>query len=423
MLAQAAVALVASAAAADSTHAAAGESALAVAVGAGRWIAVLVAGLAAGLYLDRDQAGDPEPRHRLARAAGLAALFAVAAIAVVLAWGDPADPARIAREAAAWWAPSIIVLWLGAYSARVGGTGAMTRLAASQAVPAILLQMAPALGWRAGGALLAGAARLGIPPLHPLQLAAADTLSLGTLLLLLVVCFVLGAPPAAAGALALPWNASVVASLIALAAGAVGAAALRDLSLSRRLAVWSSVQASLTLLVTWALSGDGGAPTPAGLRHGAACAGVLPLLGVAFGGVMRPLRTDDLRAYGGLRTEAPWRAGLLGLAALAATVISARGAGVLAALAVAPEAEWFPRAACVAALVGWVGANLGLVLAAYRMMRGSRPSPGEPVAEPSRQEWAIVILAVAFCLWTALADGFGVWPLAWVVVGTPGDGA
>jgi hypothetical protein len=390
-------------------------AALGVAVGAGRWIAILVAGLAAGLYLDRDQPGDPEPRHRVARAAGLLALSLVAAVAVVLAWGSPEDPMRPAREAAAWWAPSLVVLWLGAYSARVGGTGAMTRLAAAQAVPAILLQLAPALGWRAGGALLAGAARLGVPPLHPLQLAAADTLSLGTLLLLLVVCFVLGAPAASAGALALPWNAGVVASLLALAAGAVGAAALRDLSLSRRLAIWSSVQASLAMLVTWALTSDPESATPGGLRHAAACAAALPLLGIVFGGVMRPLRTDDLRAYGGLRSEAPWRAVLLVAAAFGATLVSAPGAGVLAAAGLAPDAEWFPRAACVGALVGWLGANLALVLAAYRMTRGSRPSPGEAVTEPTPREWAMVLLAMAFCAWTALADGFGVWPSAWTV--------
>ncbi len=380
--------------------------------GPGGWVAILAAGLAAGLYLDRGGSGT-DRWHGTARLTGLLALFVVSAVAVGLAWEPPISPTRRLREAAAWWAPSLVLLWLGAFSARVGGTNAMSRLAAAQAVPAILLQLAPALGWRAGGALLAGAARLGVPPLHPLHLAAADTLPFGTLLVLLVASFVLGTPPAIAGALQLSGGVGVVAALLALATGAIGAAALRDASLSRRLAIWASVQASLSLLATWAAASTG-VPSPSlGLEHAAACAALLPLLGIAVGGVLRRLHTDDLRAFGGMMTEAPRRAVALLVVAFAAPAVSGRAAGLLGAVGLASTSEWMPRAACVAALVGWVGSNLALVLAAYRAVRGTRPSPGDPVGEPRLVEWSLHALAAAFCVWALWAGDFGVEPFGW----------
>jgi len=302
---------------------------------------------------------------------------------------------------------------MGAWSARVGAAGSTSRLAAVQAVPAILLQLAPPLGWNLGGALLAGVARLGVPPLQPLHLAAADTLSLGTLVLLLVLSFALGAPPALSSAEAAGGSPAWIASLLALATGAIGVASLRDFSLPRRLAVWASTQASLALLVTWILAEEGRPAATHGLRHAAASAAALPLLGFAFGGVLRWLRTDDLRAFGGLLTEARFRAAALLAVAFTAPLLSAGAAGTLAALGLSEGLLWFPRMAVVAALVGWLGANLSLALAAYRISRGRRPAPGAPIPELRPREVGVLVLLLAFALWVLVTKDFGLAPTAW----------
>jgi hypothetical protein len=366
--------------------------------GLAAWWLALVVTTAVAVVLDV-RLDEGAARSRMRRSLALLLFGGVALWAVLLAWNPEPSGLERTLQAVAWWLPVVPVLWLGTVTAQPGGARAISRLAAVQAVPAILLSFAPALGLRAVGALAAGAARIAVPPLHPMNLAAAESLPPGSLGLLLVFGLTVGGPVAVRGITAIPLTATAwILLVLALIAGAVGAAALRDPHLLRRIAVWSAVQGTVALVVAELPAvATGRAPAALATAHLGASAAVLPALVFSLGRVVSFFRVPDLRAHGGLGREAPQRARLMMATVLLAVVCSSTGPAALVT-ALAAEPSLLSRATYVTALVGWFGANLSIVLGAYRVVRGERPSPGEPAPELLRAEAVLLIVLLAFSL-------------------------
>jgi hypothetical protein len=367
-------------------------------LGPAAWWLVLVVTTAVAVVLDiRLDSGNGN--GRLARTAALLFFGGVALWAVLLAW-DP-EPSLFQRtlQAVAWWLSVVPVLWLGALTTQPNGAAAISRLAAVQAVPAILLSFAPALGLRAVGALVAGAARIAVPPLHPMNLAAAESLSPGALGLVLVFGLVVGGPLAVRGIIAIPLTAGVwVLLILSLITGAVGAASLRDPNLMRRIATWSAVQGAVALVVAelpTIATGRGAAALAA--AHLGACAAILPALILSLGRVVSFFRVADLRAHGGLGRETPLRARLL-MATVFLTVVCSSGGAAALVTAFGVEPGLLQRITYLTVLVGWFGSSLAIVLGGYRIVRGERPSPGEPAPELFRAETLLLIALLVLAL-------------------------
>jgi hypothetical protein len=375
------------------------------------WWFVLVVTTATAVVLDvrLDARGGG---GRLGRTLALLFFGGIAMWAVTLSW-DP-EPSLFHRtlQAVAWWLPVVPVIWLGTLTAQPSGAAAISRLAAVQAVPAIILSFGPALGLRAVGALAAGAARIAVPPLHPMNLAAAESLPPGALGLVLVFGLVVGGPLAVKGIIGIPHGAATwVLLILALITGAVGAASLRDLHLLRRLATWSAVQGALAMVVAVLPAvATGGRPADFAMAHLGACAATLPALIFAIGRVVSFFRVPDLRGHGGLGRETPARARLLlGTVLLGVVCSSAAAAALVAAIAVEPGT--LLRATYVTALVGWFGSSLAIVLGAYRVVRGQRPSPGDPVPEIGQAESILLISLLALALLGRVLPGLWEIPL------------
>jgi hypothetical protein len=366
--------------------------------GPAAWWLVLVVTTAVAVVLDvRLDRGNGN--GRLARTAALLFFGGAALWAVLLAWEPEPSLSQRILQAIAWWLPVVPVLWLGALTTRPSGTAAISRLAAVQAVPAILLSFAPALGLRAVGALAAGAARIAVPPLHPMNLAAAESLSPGALGLMLVLGLVVGGPLAVRGIIAMPLSAGVwVLLVLSLITGAVGAASLRDSNLMRRIATWSAVQGAVALVVAElpTIAAGRGAAALATAHLGASAA-VIPALILSLGRVVSFFRVADLRAHGGLGHETPRRARLLMATVFLAVVCSSGGAAALVA-ASGVEPGFLQRITYLTVLVGWFGSSLAIVLAGYRVVRGERPSPGEPAPESLGAETLLLIFLLALAL-------------------------
>ena len=377
------------------------------------WAVVLGAATVVALWLDaKEEAGGVG--SPLARTGSILLFGASGVWAVWLAWQDPSSSSRRLWEAVAWWLPVVPLLWLGAQSARAGGSGSLSRLAAAQAVPAILLTFAPALGFRSIGALAAGVARVAVPPLHPLNQSAAEALAPGSLTLGLVLGLVVGGPVAVRGTAGSPdVVVNVVLAVIALAAGFVGAASIRDGHALRRIGTWAAVQGALgVLMVSVPTVATGRDPGEVSLAHFGACAIALPLIGLTLGRVVAFTRVSDLRAQGGLGAESPWRARILMTSAFFA-VLASSWAAVALTNAIGADTGMFPRMLYVAGLVGWFGSNLAIVLGAYRMVRGVRTTPGDPVPEVDRLEMVLTAILFGIALVGRWVPGLWESPQAW----------
>jgi hypothetical protein len=369
------------------------------------WWLVLVVATATAVVLDV-RLDDTRKSPRLGRALALLFLGGTAIWAVALGWDPSPSVLRRTLEAVAWWLAVIPVLWLGALTSQPAGASAISRLAAVQAVPAIILSFGPALGWRALGALSAGVARIAVPPLHPMNLAAAESLSPGALGLVLVFGLAVGGPLAVRGMVGISESVSQwIFWVLALVTGAAGAASLRDPHLLRRVATWSAVQGALAVMVAAVpLAAVGRRPPELALAHLGACAAVLPAVILALGRMVAIIRVPDLRAHGGLGREAPLRAQVLMAAVFLAVLCSTSGAVTLV-VAVGVESGFVSRLAYGAALVGWFGVSLAVVLGGYRVARGQRPSPGDASPELGRAEGILLIALLAFAVLARVLPG------------------
>lgn len=375
--------------------------------GPGPWIAVLAVATLAAVVLDGLYGAGPT-RTRASHALGSLALGAAASWAMFLAWSPAPAGHDPLLQAVAWWLLVLPVFALGAATPGVEGPRVVARLAASQAAPAVLLAFTPALGFRPVGMLAAGLVRIAAPPLHPACLAAAEALSAGGLCVLLVAGVVVGGPLAVSSAVALPEGiARWLVMGLAVAAGVTGMAAPSEPHLLRRVAAWASVQAGLAvLLARLPESAVGRDPAALALSHLAASAAGLPLLLFTLGRVVVWTRVADLAAHGGLLSSTLVRAQAVVASALASILIAAQAPLALLA-ALLSASLGVERVFLGIALAGWIGAALGLVLGAYRMVRGRRAAPGEPVPELGRLEALLTLLLIAAAVLSLI------YPRAW----------
>ena len=95
-----------------------------------------------------------------------------------------------------------------------------------------------------------------------------------------------------------------------------------------------------------------------------------------------------------------------------AVVSSSAAAGALVS-AIGGEVALLPRIVYVAALIGWFGTNLSIVLGGYRILRGVRPAPGDPVPDVRRPEAIYLLLLIAIALVARWIPGLWELPLAW----------
>jgi hypothetical protein len=374
------------------------------AFGRAPWLAALAAAATAALLVDV-RYGVERPARRLGRAAAILALAAAAAVAVLVVWPPIATAPRTAlpRPSAslAWWMLALPVFALGGSWGGRPGARAVVRLVAASAAPAILLGLCAALRVPALAVLAAGTARAAAAPLHPLAHAAAEALSPGAFGLVLATGLITGGAAALEAAALLPANLStILATVLALAAGVAGVAALADAHLLRRIAVWCSVQATLAIVLTLIATPEQPERARAAVSHLGASAAALPLFTFVLGRIVTWARIADLGAHGGLLGATVARAQAV-LAAVAVGVF----AGVQAPLALvralrAPEP--LSPLILVIALAGWIGVSLSLLLGAYRIVRGRRIAPGEPVPEIGVAETMILagffVLAVSALL-------------------------
>jgi len=372
------------------------------------WAAVVVLGAVVALALE-PAAGELSGGRRAARAAAVVALAAAALAAVWCAWAPVPAAARALPTAAAWWLVALPALGLAALASGPAGAVASARLAVTQATPAIFHSFAalPAVGPLA--TFSAGFVRAAAPPFHSMATEAAGALPAGAAGLLLAAGLALGGPaaigaPLAGGTLA----ARLLIGALALAVGIAGVASAADRDLMRRLAKWASVQAGIAILLALLPEAELGAPPAArAAAHLGASAAALPLLFLGLGRVALLAGTADLAAHSGLLACARRRGTLVMILPIVVVAAGARAPLALAAALAATTGN----AVLTAALAGWVGSGLGLLLAGYRMARGE-PRPGRRTPPELR---AGEVLLVGLCLAAAVAAAL--LPSLWA--GTP----
>jgi hypothetical protein len=271
--------------------------------------------------------------------------------------------------------------------------------------------------------VVAGAVRLGVPPLHGLHGRALALLPTGALLLVLVGFTVTGLTAVRDGVTALLAHGGTglgsLAIFAALAALWGGFVALAETDLKRRIAGFASAQGALWIALLAACDPALGRPAVGGWALVTLV--TLALLVIAYAPLWAFARTGDLKAYGGLGRVALVRSTLL-LVALAALVfapfLSARGAGAFALFYVLGAR--MPAGGPLA-----VGGALGLLavgLAVYRTIRGEAAMP-IPAPDLSGREWGTVLLFGATLYVLSVlgpaAGGLGsLWPVFTASVGS-----
>jgi len=271
--------------------------------------------------------------------------------------------------------------------------------------------------------VVAGAIRLGIPPLHGLHTRSLALLPTGALLLVLVGFTATGLAAVRDGVAALAAHGgSGLGSLAVFAGfGALwgGLVALAETDIKRRIAGFASAQAALWIALLAACDPALGRPAVGGWALVTLV--TLALLVVAYAPLWAFARTGDLKAYGGLGKVALVRSTLLlvALAALAfAPFLSARGAGGAALFYVLGA----KIPAGVPLAVGGALGLLGVGLAVYRTIRGVAAMP-IPAPDLNGREWVTVGLFGATLYVLSVigprAGGLGsLWPVFTAGVGS-----